>query len=63
MTCSTFVDGPTTFKEMVRVIRTAKSRGHYIYLLGWWMSYAFELIPGDHEFNDAQSGKRREPAS
>jgi phosphatidylserine/phosphatidylglycerophosphate/cardiolipin synthase-like enzyme len=43
-----FVDGPTTFKEMVRVIRTAKSRGHFIYLLGWWMSYDFELIPGDH---------------
>jgi len=29
------IDGPATFKEMVRAIGTATSSEHYIYLLGW----------------------------
>jgi phosphatidylserine/phosphatidylglycerophosphate/cardiolipin synthase-like enzyme/outer membrane protein OmpA-like peptidoglycan-associated protein len=41
------IDGLDTFKEMVRIIRTARSAGHYIYLLGWWLSNNFELVPGD----------------
>jgi phosphatidylserine/phosphatidylglycerophosphate/cardiolipin synthase-like enzyme/outer membrane protein OmpA-like peptidoglycan-associated protein len=39
--------GPTTFEEMVKAIKTAKSLGHYIYLLGWFLNDDFELIPGD----------------
>lgn len=42
-----FIDGPTTLAEMVRAIKTAKSLGHYIYLLGWFLYDDFELIPGD----------------
>lgn len=42
-----FIDGSTTFEAMVLAIKTAKSLGHYIYLLGWWLQDDFELIQGD----------------
>ncbi len=42
-----FIDGATTFAQMVQDIKTAKSLGHYIYLLGWWLQDDFELIQGD----------------
>jgi phosphatidylserine/phosphatidylglycerophosphate/cardiolipin synthase-like enzyme/outer membrane protein OmpA-like peptidoglycan-associated protein len=38
------VNGKDTFAEMVRAIRTASAPGHYIYLLGWWLSLDFELV-------------------
>ena len=38
------VGGKKTFEEMVRAIRTANAPGHYVYLLGWWLSMDFELI-------------------
>jgi len=37
-------NGRETFKEMVAAMRTARTNGHYIYLLGWWLSTDFELI-------------------
>jgi phosphatidylserine/phosphatidylglycerophosphate/cardiolipin synthase-like enzyme len=42
------INGSQTFKEMVRAIRTATQRGHYIYLLAWWLSDDFPLIHGDN---------------
>jgi phosphatidylserine/phosphatidylglycerophosphate/cardiolipin synthase-like enzyme len=42
------INGSQTFKEMVKIIRTATSRGHYIYLLAWWLSDDFPLIHGDN---------------
>lgn len=41
------VDGEETFAEMVQAIRTATGPGHFIYLLNWWMSDDFPLIPDD----------------
>lgn len=41
------IGGVNTFAEMARVIRTARDRTHYIYLLGWWLSDDFPLIRGD----------------
>ncbi|MCW3054615.1 MAG: phospholipase D/transphosphatidylase, partial [Chthonomonadales bacterium] len=41
------IDGPESFKEMVRVIRTAGGAGHFIYMLNWWMTDNFALVPGD----------------
>jgi phosphatidylserine/phosphatidylglycerophosphate/cardiolipin synthase-like enzyme/outer membrane protein OmpA-like peptidoglycan-associated protein len=40
------VDGAETFREMHRAILTATNDQHYIYLLGWWLSDDFALIPG-----------------
>ncbi|HET9198984.1 MAG TPA: S8 family serine peptidase [Solirubrobacterales bacterium] len=31
------IDGPETFRAFHAAIRTANARGHYIYLLGWWL--------------------------
>ena len=42
-----FVDGPQTFAEMARVIRSADGPDDYIYLLGWFLGMDFELVPGE----------------
>lgn len=41
------IRGPATFEAMAKAIRTANKRGHYIYLLGWWLDDNFPLIPTD----------------
>jgi phosphatidylserine/phosphatidylglycerophosphate/cardiolipin synthase-like enzyme/outer membrane protein OmpA-like peptidoglycan-associated protein len=46
-----FIDGRSTFEEMARVIRTAKSRDHYIYLLGWWLDDSLNLVRGKSNSN------------
>jgi phosphatidylserine/phosphatidylglycerophosphate/cardiolipin synthase-like enzyme len=38
------IGGKETFKAMANAIRTANAAGHYIYLLGWWLSMDVELI-------------------
>lgn len=38
------VDGPETFRAMAAAIRTATQRGHYIYLLGWWLDDDVPLV-------------------
>lgn len=35
------IDGPATFKAMVAAMETARNEGHYIYLLGWWLTHDF----------------------
>ncbi|MEA5552824.1 phospholipase D-like domain-containing protein [Anabaena cylindrica UHCC 0172] len=40
------IDGRRTFEAMVKAIRTATNQNHYIYLLGWWLTDNFLLIPG-----------------
>jgi phosphatidylserine/phosphatidylglycerophosphate/cardiolipin synthase-like enzyme len=40
-------DGVGTFRQYVDAMRTAKSAGHFIYLAGWFLNDAFQLIPGD----------------
>lgn len=40
------IDGRQTFEAMVKAIRTATDENHYIYLLGWWLTDSFLLIPG-----------------
>ena len=30
------IDGPATFAAMQRAIESARTRDHYVYLLGWW---------------------------
>jgi phosphatidylserine/phosphatidylglycerophosphate/cardiolipin synthase-like enzyme len=42
-----FIDGPKTFKAMVKAIKTATGNQHYIYLLGWWLTDCFPLIKDD----------------
>lgn len=37
------IDGPDTFHEMIRAIRTANAPGHFIFLTGWWLDVEFEL--------------------
>jgi len=37
------VDGSDTFKAMLDAIRTATAKGHYIYLLGWWLTDDFAI--------------------
>jgi phosphatidylserine/phosphatidylglycerophosphate/cardiolipin synthase-like enzyme len=44
---SYLIRGAATFKEMADAIKTAKDRGHYIYLLGWWLSDNIRLDAGD----------------
>lgn len=39
------VDGPETFRAFFNAIRTARSEGHYCYLLGWWLDDSVPLIP------------------
>src|SRR5215469_11789772 len=39
------IDGPATFKEMVRVMGTATGDQHYIYLLGWQLVDDFDMDP------------------
>ena len=39
------IDGSATFTEMVRVIGTATSAEHYIYLLGWQLVDDFDMTP------------------
>jgi len=41
------IDGRQTFEAMVAAIKTATHNQHYIYLLGWWLTDNFPLIPGD----------------
>ena len=41
------IDGQQTFEAMVRAIKTATGCQHYIYLLGWWLTNSFPLIPCD----------------
>lgn len=41
------IDGHQTFQAMVKAIKTATANQHYIYLLGWWLTDCFPLIPGD----------------
>lgn len=41
------IGGTETFQEMVAAIRTASKPGHYIYLLGWWLTDDFPLVPAD----------------
>jgi phosphatidylserine/phosphatidylglycerophosphate/cardiolipin synthase-like enzyme len=49
-----FIDGPETFKAKVKAIKTATGNQHYIYLLGWWLTDCFPLIPGDPTSTIAQ---------
>jgi phosphatidylserine/phosphatidylglycerophosphate/cardiolipin synthase-like enzyme len=49
-----FIDGPKTFEAMVRAIKTATGNQHYIYLLGWWLTDCFPLIPSDPTSTIAQ---------
>jgi phosphatidylserine/phosphatidylglycerophosphate/cardiolipin synthase-like enzyme len=37
------VDGPEALASMAQAIRTARIRGHYIYLLGWWLDLALPM--------------------
>lgn len=39
------VDGVDTFSAMHRAILTATGEEHYIYLLGWWLTDDFPLVP------------------
>lgn len=39
------VDGAETFRAFFNAIRTARSEGHYCYLLGWWLDDDEPLIP------------------
>lgn len=41
------IDGRQTFEAIVRAIKTTTSSQHYIYLLGWWLTDSFPLIPAD----------------
>jgi len=35
-TVEPLIDGPAAFAAMQRAIQSARSRDHYVYLLGWW---------------------------
>ena len=37
------IRGTETFQTMFKVMRTATKPGHFIYLLGWWLDYEFNL--------------------
>jgi phosphatidylserine/phosphatidylglycerophosphate/cardiolipin synthase-like enzyme len=39
------IDGPATFKEMVKAFGTATGSEHYIYLLGWQLVDDFDMAP------------------
>jgi phosphatidylserine/phosphatidylglycerophosphate/cardiolipin synthase-like enzyme len=41
------IDGPQTFKSMSEALQTANSAGHYIYLLGWWLIDALNIVQDD----------------
>ncbi len=41
------IDGAQTFASMLEALRTANSSGHYIYLLGWWLTDDLQLSEGD----------------
>src|SRR5262249_24902659 len=41
------IDGLRTFQAMVNTMRTATTNEHYIYLLGWWLSDDFPMVPSD----------------
>jgi phosphatidylserine/phosphatidylglycerophosphate/cardiolipin synthase-like enzyme len=40
------IDGPDTFRDMLRSLRTANQEGHFIYLLNWWVDDQFSLTGG-----------------
>ena len=40
------IRGRSTFDAMMRAMRTASTPGHFIYLLGWWMSDDFPVAGG-----------------
>lgn len=42
------IDGPQTFWTMVQDIRGAGGPRSYIYLIGWWLTDSFNLVPGDN---------------
>lgn len=48
------IDGQETFHEMVATIKTAQTSQHFIYLLAWWLTDNFQLIPGDPSSTIAQ---------
>ncbi|HEU4364164.1 MAG TPA: phospholipase D-like domain-containing protein [Candidatus Krumholzibacteria bacterium] len=39
------IDGPRAFRAMRDAILTATGEEHYIYLLGWWLTDDFPLVP------------------
>src|SRR5690349_7468872 len=39
------IDGRNAFSDMLTAMRSATGPGHYIYLLGWWLTDGFQLIP------------------
>lgn len=41
------IRGATAFAAMARAMRTATAPGHFIYLLGWWLSDDFPVAGGD----------------
>jgi len=43
---SYLIRGRSTFDAMIKAMRTASTSGHFIYLLGWWMSDDFPLAGG-----------------
>src|SRR5450759_5434981 len=41
------IDGPQIYLSMYEALRTANSAGHYIYLLGWWLSDDLNIVQDD----------------
>jgi phosphatidylserine/phosphatidylglycerophosphate/cardiolipin synthase-like enzyme len=49
------IDGPQTFWNMVQAIKTtikpdAAAKGYFVYLLNWWATDSFPLLPRDPNF-------------
>jgi len=42
-----YSDGASTFQDMVKALRTARSSEHSIFLIGWYLDLDFALVPGD----------------
>lgn len=40
-----FIDGRQAISDMMTAMRTANAQGHFIYLLGWWLTDSVQLIP------------------
>lgn len=45
----TLIDGEEAFPEIYNVISTAVGKGHFVYLLGWYLDDAYPLIKGKAE--------------
>jgi hypothetical protein len=41
------IDAGAAFKEMVDWMRKANGEGDFVYLLGWWLDWNLQLVPGD----------------